>query len=254
MTPVKLPLTILYEDRDLIAVNKPPFMPTHPSHGHHDDTLANALAYEFARRGEAFVFRPGGRLDRDTSGVVLTAKNKTAACRFYEQHRAGTIRKEYLAVLTGRLEPETGRIDRPIRRADGSVIMRTTEEGDGGAPSLTEYRVLAYGTGPDGTPLSFVRANPVTGRTHQLRVHFASAGAPILGDFLYGNGTGTAEACGEAWIARQALHAARISFPHPLTGERMTVCASLPEDMRRLLRYFPDLDGNGLFDGSEGSS
>lgn len=253
--PVCLPLHILYEDSDVIAVNKPPFMPTHPSHGHHDDTLANALAYEFKKRGEPFVFRPGGRLDRDTSGAVVCAKNKTAAYRFYEAHRSGTFGKEYIAVLDGHLEPAAGVIDAPIARTEASVIMRCVSETEGAA-ARTEYRVLAYGEAPGNRALTLVSASPVTGRTHQLRVHFAAAGAPILGDFLYGT-----EGCGDALsaertqnvreteipaeteeklISRQALHAARLSFPHPSGSGRMTVCAALPPDMRALLRFFPD--------------
>ena len=253
VVPVRMPLTILYEDRDVIAVNKPPFMPTHPSHGHHEDTLANALAYEFARRGEPFVFRPGGRLDRDTSGAVIVAKNKIAAYRFYSCHLAGGIRKEYLAVLSGHLTPAEGTITGKIRRSADSVIMRVAcEEDDAdGAPALTRYRVLSYGTGEDGSPLTLVSANPVTGRTHQLRVHFASMGTPILGDFLYGNGVGTENGYGKApWITRQALHAAKIAFPQPVTGAPVTLCADLPEDMRRLLRFFPDFGG---FDGIQTS-
>ncbi len=234
IVPVELPLCILYEDRDLIAVNKPPYMPTHPSHGHYEDTLANGLAAYYAKRGEPFVFRSVSRLDRDTSGVVTVAKNRASAYRFHTAHLSGEIRKTYLAVLCGDLSLDAGEIGGCIKRVEDSVITRQVTEHDG-APALTRYRVIARGRNPRGAARTLVAAEPVTGRTHQLRVHFASLGAPICGDFLYGE-----EAPEE--IGRQALHAFKIAFCHPVTGTPMTLCAAPPPDFRALLSCFPFAD------------
>ncbi|MCQ2431242.1 MAG: RluA family pseudouridine synthase [Clostridia bacterium] len=232
IVPVKLPLCILYEDRDYIVLNKPPYMPTHPSHGHFDDTLANALAYYFESKNEPFVFRSCSRLDRDTSGVVTVAKNRAAAYRFHEAHLSGGIEKTYLAVLHGTMPDTMTLFDGPIRRREESVITRIVAED--GQPALTRCRVLGYGKTPAGEPLTFVSANPVTGRTHQLRVHFSHAGYPILGDFLYGKEE-------PELIGRQALHCVKTSFPHPSLG-RVTVSAALPDDMARLFSDSCDTD------------
>ncbi len=229
IVPTKLPLCILYEDDDIMVLDKPPMMPTHPSHGHYTDTLANGLAYYFAEKRIPFVFRSCSRLDRDTSGVVTVAKNRAAAYRFTALHTSGAVRKTYLAVLCGHLTPETGEIDAPIRREQDSVITRVTAAD--GAPALTRYRVLAYGQDEDGRLLTLVQAEPVTGRTHQLRVHFASRGTPILGDFLYGDAH-------TPHIARQALHCRTTAFPHPVSGRFMTITAPLPADFLPLCRFF----------------
>lgn len=243
IVPSPLPLNILYEDDAILVLNKPPYMPTHPSHGHYTDTLANGLAYLFAQRGIPFVFRSCSRLDRDTSGLVTVAKTRAAAYHFQRAHTAGEIGKAYLAVLTGHLTPAVGEISGCIRRQADSVITRIVTEDDG-APALTCYRVLAYGAAPDERPLTLVSAVPVTGRTHQLRVHFAHLGHPILGDFLYGEE-------GDALIGRQALHCRKTAFRHPVTGDMMTFRAAPPEDFAALLAYFSPLDGtpegSGIF-------
>ncbi|MGM9625362.1 MAG: RluA family pseudouridine synthase [Eubacteriales bacterium] len=227
---VRLPLCILYEDDCVMLLDKPPYMPTHPSHGHYTDTLANGLAYLFAERGVPFVFRSCSRLDRDTSGVVAVAKNRAAAYHFQRAHASGNIKKEYLAVLCGTLTPAEGEITGCIRRERESVITRVVTKNDG-ARALTRYRVLSYGRDDAGNPMTLVSANPVTGRTHQLRVHFASRGCPILGDFLYGEEN-------NPYIGRQALHCRRTSFAHPVSGVRMTVCAPPPDDFSALLAFF----------------
>lgn len=222
--PADLPLDILYEDESLIALNKPPFMPTHPSNGHQADTLANALAYYFEKRGTPFVFRTLNRLDRDTSGTVLVSKDRRTAARLSEQLRAGEIRKRYLAVLHGRIDPPAGILDAPIRRVAGSKMEREIAPGDPLAKQArTAYETLAVGT--DGC---LVSARPLTGRTHQLRVHFSSVGHPIVGDSLYGNP--------HPAIGRQALHAAELTLIHPYTGAPLTVTAPLPDDIQKLLK------------------
>jgi 23S rRNA pseudouridine1911/1915/1917 synthase len=230
--PSAIPVQILYEDDDLVAVNKPCGMPTHPSHGHLDDTLANALVYRYKIEGRPFVFRPVSRLDRDTSGVVLVAKHKMSSARLSEAMRDRRIHKAYLAILSGKLSASEGRIEGYICRTDGSLITRRvcSAEDVGAAYALTEYRVVAESEG-----YTLVRARPVTGRTHQLRVHFASLGCPMLGDSLYGEESDL--------IARQALHAESVRFPHPEGGEERCITAPPPKDFLSALEAcFPDFE------------
>lgn len=219
--PRELPLTFLYEDDDVLLVAKSPDMPTHPSHGHLDDTLANALVYHYKVRGVPFVFRPVSRLDRNTSGVVLIAKNKIAAARLDGAMKERRIKKTYLALLCGQLSPEKGRIETFICRTDRSIITRRvcTEDEPGAAYALTEYETVAAND-----RATLVCAMPKTGRTHQLRVHFTHLGHPMLGDDLYGTTS--------PLIMRQALHAYSVTFPHPKDGREMTVTAPLPDDFR----------------------
>lgn len=231
LLPVDLPLAILYEDEDLVVPAKPANMPTHPSRDHYDDTVANALAFRYASLGGSFVFRPINRLDRNTSGLLLIARNKLSAGRLTRSMQEGKIRKTYLALLEGELLENEGRIDRCLHRTAESIILREVCSPDApdAAPSLTEYRVLARGNGH-----TLVLASPITGRTHQLRVHFASIGHPILGDDLYGRESNR--------IPRHALHAYTLTFPHPSTEECMTLLAPLPEDMRVLVKeLFPSV-------------
>ncbi|MGM9636867.1 MAG: RluA family pseudouridine synthase [Eubacteriales bacterium] len=225
--PVCLPLDILFEDRWLIAVNKPPNMPTHPSHGHFDDTLANALAYYFSQQGQNFVFRAINRLDRDTSGVVLVAKDGQTAAKLAGQMESGGIRKRYLALLCGILEPPCGRIENYIRRVAESIITREVTEAPlpDASPAITEYRRLA-----ESSDHTLVSACPMTGRTHQLRVHFSHLGHPIVGDSLYGSP--------DAFIGRQALHAHTLTFIHPVSGENMRLVAPLPPDFTEVCQAY----------------
>jgi len=220
--PVDIPIDIVYEDDFVTVVNKPPFMPSHPSLGHKDDTVANALAYRY--RDRPYVFRPVNRLDRDTSGLMLVARDKVSAGKLYLSMRRGEIKKAYLAVLDGKIIPEKGRIETYMcREGDSIVKRRVCEEDDPGAKiAVTDYETVeVYGE------RSLVRAFPVTGRTHQLRVHFASVGHPITGDTMYGEAS--------ELIDRQALHAFRLSFPHPSDGRTVSLEAPLPEDMKKLL-------------------
>lgn len=235
LEPVDLPLSILYEDEDIVVPCKPPEMPTHPSRDHERDTVANALAYRYRGMGIPFVFRPINRLDRNTSGLLLIARNKLAAGRLTRSMHAGEIRKSYLAILEGDGLPDSGEIDLPLRRSAESIIVRETcRPGDPGAePSRTRYRILARGSG-----CMLAEAFPLTGRTHQLRVHFAALGYPIAGDDLYGIPNGR--------IARQALHARSLTFPHPSTRETISLTAPVPEDMTSLAqRIFPGFCLNG---------
>ncbi len=227
LAPVELPLEILYEDDDLIVPAKPANMPTHPSHNHHGDTVANALAFRYAQMGIPFVFRPINRLDRNTSGLLLIARNKMAAGRLSRSMQRGEIQKSYLAVLEGELTEDHGVIDAPLHRTARSIIVREVCATD--APDAdnakTVYEVLMRSNGH-----TLVKASPITGRTHQLRVHFAHLGHPIVGDDLYGTPS--------PYISRQALHALTLTFPHPATGERMTLCAPPCEDFTALAEVF----------------
>ena len=222
--PKTLPLSVLLEGDDIIVADKPAGMPTHPTHGHLDDTLANALAYRAAVRGEPFVFRPANRLDRNTSGIVLLAKNRFAASRLYEEMKRGAIRKTYVAITEGVPSPASGRVDAPIARADEGILMRVVR--DDGAPSVTDYSVMR--TSRDGK-YALVALRPLTGRTHQIRVHMAHIGCPLIGDFLYGR------ECPEM-IARHALHAVRLEFDHPTTGKLIRMSSPLPADMLRVIK------------------
>lgn len=222
--PVELPLEILYEDADLVIPSKPAQMPTHPSHDHYRDTVANALAFRYAKEGIPFVFRPINRLDRNTSGLLLIARNKHSAGRLSGQMQRGEIQKTYLAVLDGALEETHGVIDACLHRTKESIIVREVCSPD--APDAdearTEYDVLCRGV-----EHTLVAARPITGRTHQLRVHFASLGHPITGDDLYGTPSHL--------IDRHALHAAVLSFRHPVSDASMLARAPLPDDLLRLI-------------------
>lgn len=220
--PSGAPVDILFEDDFVLAAAKPPYMPTHESRGHLGDTLANALAGEFVRRGVPFVFRAVNRLDADTSGVLLVAKNRYAAERFGSLVAARQIEKTYIALLTGVPEPPAGIIDTYIRRTGESIILRASYPT--GAPS--ERAVTAYKTVETVGGVAVVRCRPKTGRTHQLRVHFAALGCPIVGDDLYGGGFA---------LPRQALHAARLDFVHPITGAPVVIECPLAPDLAAYL-------------------
>lgn len=229
LEPVDLPLEVLYEDEGILAVNKPPFMPTHPSMGHTGDTLANAVAFYLYREDRPFVFRAVNRLDRDTSGTVLLAKDRYTAAALAGAMGRGEIRKTYLALLSGELADDSGEITAAIRRKEASIITREAipyQKGEplpeGAQEALTRYEVVERYEG-----YTLVRAFPETGRTHQLRVHFAHIGHPIVGDTLYGSAHPT--------LPRQALHAESLTFPHP-DGSRRTISAPLPDDLQNLLK------------------
>jgi len=228
LLPVDLPLSVVYEDADVVVPDKPADMPTHPSHNHHGDTVANALAFRYREMGIPFVFRPVNRLDRNTSGLLLIARNRPAAATLSAAMREGRIQKQYLAVLDGIPASTEGIIETYIRRTAESIIVRENcAEGEGGDRAVTHYRVLAAENGH-----AVVLASPITGRTHQLRVHFAGLGCPIVGDDMYGTPS--------PHIGRHALHAYRLTFPKPSDGEPITLCAPLHDDMRALAERFFD--------------
>lgn len=211
--PLKLPLDLLYEDEDILIVNKPAGLAMHPTHNHQGDTLANAVAAYFQEHGRTVTMRCVGRLDRDTSGIVLCALNRYAAARL-----SGNVEKEYLAVVSG-LYGGNGTIDRPIIRPDPMHTSRAV--GAGGLPAVTHWTAVMQGEN-----MTLVRIRLETGRTHQIRVHFASLGTPLVGDTMYG--------AADQRIARQALHCVRAQFVHPVTGKPMMVKAPLPLDLEAL--------------------
>ncbi|MBQ9161656.1 MAG: RluA family pseudouridine synthase [Clostridia bacterium] len=204
--PTDMPLSVLYEDEYVTVLNKPPYMPTHPSHGHITDTLANALAFRYASEDIPFVFRPLGRLDRNTSGVVIAAKTRTASGFLGGALMRGEVKKRYIALVHGGLcdDGEIHSIEVPIKRAADSIIIRTacSMEEDGAEYALTNYRVLLS----DGS-YSLLLCEPRTGRTHQLRVHLSHIGHPIVGDDIYGGDI--------SLIGRHALHAVSVTVPLP---------------------------------------
>lgn len=223
LTPVKLDLDIAYEDDDVVVPNKPADMPTHQSFGHYGDTVANALAYRYADQSLPFVFRPVNRLDRNTSGLLLIARNRISAAFLSDAMKQRRISKRYVAVLHGVLDREDeGVIDTYMCRTEQSVIVRRVcAEDEGGDRAITKYQVLCKG--PTHT---LVIAAPITGRTHQLRVHFDSLGCALEGDDIYGEES--------PYVSRHALHSFELKFPLP-SGEEQTVCAPLPSDMRELI-------------------
>lgn len=211
--PVDIPLDILFEDDEIIAVNKPRNMPTHPSQNHHGDTLANGIMYYY--KNTSFTFRPITRLDRDTSGVVLIAKNQLSASILSHQMQNFKISKQYIALCHGVFENKQGTIDAPIARIDGSGILREVSES--GKSAITQYQVISEKDG-----LSLVKLFPKTGRTHQLRVHLSHIGHPIYGDDLYGS---------PIKDKQTLLHCKKISFIHPGTNKPTQITAPIPDDM-----------------------
>lgn len=228
LVPTEMPLSVLYEDDDMIALDKPAGIPTHPSHGHFDDTLANGLAYLFKKRGEPFVFRAVNRLDRGTSGIVLIAKNAKSAADLSEKMKSGRIKKTYVAIVNGLLTG-SGIIERPIRRATESVITREvcSPDAPGAKSAVTGYQVVMSGDG-----WSFVRLDPITGRTHQLRVHLSSIGHPIAGDWLYGTAESSPTAI-DRNFDRPALHCFGLVIISE--GGDILIKAPLPDDMKAIV-------------------
>ena len=231
LVPTEMPLSVLYEDDDMIALDKPGNIPTHPSHGHFTDTLANGLAFMFAERREPFVFRAVNRLDRGTSGVVLVAKNSKAAADLSERMKRGEIHKTYYAIVNGSPNPRSGIIEKPIRRAGDSIITREVCElnSPGAKRAVTGYQVEFRGDG-----WSLLKLEPITGRTHQLRVHLASIGCPIAGDGLYGTAETLPTAIDRAF-RRPALHCRELRVL--LSGREITVLAPLPADFLAVEKF-----------------
>ena len=214
LEPVCLPLSVIYEDIDILILNKPSNMPMYPSPGHDCDSLANAVAAYYKERSEKIAFRPIYRLDKDTTGLVVLAKNPYMAARL-----ANSIQKEYIAICEGELSG-SGVIDSPIGLKVGHGIQR--EVTPNGEKSVTRWRVLC-----SGDQYSLVSLELETGRTHQIRVHFSNFGHPLAGDDFYGGS--------HELIDRQALHCGKIRFFHPLANQELSFFIDMPMDMKKLL-------------------
>ncbi|MHB0739587.1 RluA family pseudouridine synthase [Peptostreptococcus stomatis] len=216
-----LGIAIVYEDQDLIVADKPPFMVVHPTKSHFDGTLANAITYHIGRIGEDCRIRFVNRLDMNTSGLVVIAKNSYAHHKLSLDMGQDRVHKEYLAIVEGIISQDSGTIDFPIYRETEDSISRVVDPR--GQRSITHYRVLQRLEGG-----SLVSLRLETGRTHQIRVHLSHIGHPIMGDDLYGRPD-------SSLIDRQALHAYKLIFDQPRLGDRIELKSSLPKDMVGLL-------------------
>lgn len=212
--PVEMPLDIIYEDDDILVLNKPAMLAVHESHNHLGDTLSNAVAFHLKKEGKPSVFRAVGRLDKGTSGLMVCALNRYAASRL-----SGKIKKQYLAIATGVYEGE-GTIDAPIYRPDPILTVRTVDER--GEKAITHWTALKN----DGKN-TLLRVRLETGRTHQIRVHFASLGTPLVGDTMYGTP--------DERICHQALHCCECRFIHPVKNEEMHFFCDMPDDMKSII-------------------
>ncbi len=210
--PSAIPIEVIYEDEDILAVNKPKDMPVHPSINNHGNTLANAVMNYYS--GREFVFRPITRLDRDTTGVVIIAKNKFSAQALSDSMKDGRFTKKYVAILSNTPKELCGTVCAPIARAEDSVIKRCVS--GSGKEARTEYKIIKQLC--DGECVGLL--SPITGRTHQIRVHMEHIGCPLKYDYLYGK-----EIEGKTLY----LHCASVTFPHPCGGEPITV-SCLPHE------------------------
>ncbi|MBR5314670.1 MAG: RluA family pseudouridine synthase [Clostridia bacterium] len=219
--PTEGTLDIIFEDDDFLAVNKPPYLPVHPSKGHPYDSLANIVVYYYGQKNENFTFRCVNRLDKDTSGVTLIAKNAYAHELMRRLSVNDEISKTYYAVVHGEPTPDSGTIDLPIYRPEEATIKRIVDPR--GKNAVTVYETVK--TNGD---LSLMKINLLTGRTHQIRVHFSHIGHPLAGDFLYGDEN-------DGVIPRQALHCGELSFIHPVTKKELILKADIPTDMKHVI-------------------
>lgn len=213
-TPTEYTIDVLYEDEDVLLVDKPALLPIHPSHNHQGDTLANAVSWHLAKTGKSSTFRAIGRLDKGTSGIVVCALNSFCASKL-----SGKIEKEYTAIATGVLKG-SGTIDLPIIRPDPIKTLRAV--GNGGDKAVTHWRVI-----DQNDEMTMLKIKLDTGRTHQIRVHFSYIGYPLVGDRMYGVDSDI--------ILRQALHCSDVSFIHPITNKKIEINSKLPKDMAELL-------------------
>lgn len=212
--PVKGELDILYEDAYVVVVDKPYNMPVHPTKIHQKDTLANILVYLQNQKGESYIFRAINRLDKDTSGLVVIAKDRYCAAVLPK-----TMEKVYMAVCEGIIEG-SGTIDKPIGLLEGHTIQRAIMEN--GDRSITHYKAVKNKNNH-----TLLEIHLETGRTHQIRCHFSGIGYPLAGDDMYGGSL--------KHIQRQALHCQKVTFQHPITNERVEVVSKLPEDINKIL-------------------
>ena len=219
ITPTKGDVDIIFEDQSLMIINKPFAMPVHPSAGHGDDTLANLLAWRFEKMGVPFVFRAVNRLDSNTGGLLCVAKNAHTAKVLSASLSGKAVKRVYEAILVGELEQDSGTIDAPIGMQEGSSLKRCVRPD--GERAVTHFKVLERKNGK-----TRVEVELETGRTHQIRVHFAHLGYPVWGDFLYGE---------ETDFGGHALFSKRIEFIHPHTHENVSFEAPVPNFFKELM-------------------
>ncbi len=219
--PVKMDLDIVYEDEDIIVINKPAGLPIHPSLNHYEDSLANGLAYYYKSQGKPFIFRCANRLDKNTSGLTVIAKHLVSANILSTMVKNRQFHREYLCLVRGTLKQPEGTIDAPIGRVDDSIITRQVDFKNG-EQAITHYKVIEEKNGH-----SLISIHLETGRTHQIRVHFKYIGHPLIGDHLYNPDM--------EYMSRQALHSHKIDFNHPITKEPLCFIAKLPEDMSKVM-------------------
>jgi len=224
VTPESGTIEILYEDDDIIVLNKPPFQLVHPTGNTTNHTLANYLAYYFQSKNILTTIRPIHRLDRDTSGCIMFAKNAYAQSQLEDQLKSRTLKRNYSAFVRGHIEPCDGTIHQPIGKHPTKVNQRAVNtKGD---TAITHYHTITTYS----PTCTMVALNLDTGRTHQIRVHLAHLGYPIIGDKMYGTRS--------SLIDRQALHAESLTFQHLKTGEMIKIVAPLPADMQKLLSFY----------------
>ena len=219
---VNLPIDIVYEDEDIVVINKAAGMPIHPSLNHYTESMANALAWYYQEQGKPFIFRCCNRLDRDTSGLTVVAKHLVSGSILSTMVKERRIHREYLAICKGSVTPSEGTINAPLGRKPGTIIERTVDF-ENGEKAITHYHVMDEKNGH-----SLVSLRLETGRTHQIRIHMRYLGFPLIGDYLYNPDM--------EHITRQALHSHKLSFTHPITGETMEFTAPLPDDMAQVLQ------------------
>ena len=217
---IKMNLKILYEDEYLLIVDKLPFMPVHPSSNNYENTLSNGIKYYFETNNLNIKIRPVNRLDKDTSGIVVFAKNQYIQEALIKQMKTNDFKKEYIAVLEGNLEEDYIKVDAPIGRKENSIIERQIT--NDGADSITEFYVLKRFEN-----YTLVKCLLLTGRTHQIRVHSKHIKHPIIGDSLYGNKSNL--------INRQALHSNKIQFIHPISNKQISITSEIPNDINLLI-------------------
>lgn len=220
--PTNLPLDIIYEDEDLLVLNKPAGMPIHPSLNNYTNSMANALAYYFQSQGKPFIFRCCNRLDRDTSGLTIVSKHLVSGSILSDMTKYREVHREYLAIARGSVTPSEGTIQAPLGRKEGTIIERTVDW-EHGEDAVTHYKVVKEANGH-----SLVSLRLETGRTHQIRIHMKYLGYPLIGDYLYNPDM--------EYMTRQALHSHHMEFTHPITGEHMSFTAPLPEDMAQVMQ------------------
>ena len=218
--PTKLALDIIYEDEDLLVLNKPAGMPIHPSLNNYTNSMANALAYYFQSQGKPFIFRCCNRLDRDTSGLTIVSKHLVSGSILSDMTKYREVHREYLAIARGSVTPSEGTIQAPLGRKDGTIIERTVDW-EHGEDAVTHYKVVKEANGH-----SLVSLRLETGRTHQIRIHMKYLGYPLIGDYLYNPDM--------EYMTRQALHSHHMEFTHPITGAHMSFTAPLPDDFHNL--------------------